>query len=399
MLKPKTIAIIGQGYVGLPLSLAASISGYKVYGIDTNEFKVQKLARGISGLEGIDDSKLQSAIASRSYFPTTDYSKVSECEIVVICVPTPLTSDKQPDLSLVVMAAKAISTYLKVNSLVILESTVSPGTTREVLVNHLANSGENTTENFHVAYSPERIDPLNKEWNVSNTPKLVAGMTKKASKLAVEFYSQFVESVIEVESIEVVETAKLLENAFRLVNISFINEMAVFCNKLGINISEVIESAATKPFGFMPFYPSIGVGGHCIPVDPVYLADKANEIGAPIRSIEVALKVNSEMVGFAVSRAEKLLTNLSNKKILVVGVAYKANVSDMRESPAKQLIFDLRTKGASVSWHDEIVKNWEGEVSVDISTGFDLAIIATIHDGLDLSKLGNTQVIDTRNSV
>lgn len=396
---PKTIAIIGQGYVGLPLALAASNSGYKVFGIEIDEIKVQNLARGISGLEGIDESKLQTVLAEEKYLPTTDYSKVSECEIIVICVPTPLSADKQPDLSLVEMATKAISKYLRANSLVILESTVSPGTTRQVLINLLANDNEIVGQHFHVAYSPERIDPLNKVWDISNTPKLVAGITKTASKLAVEFYSQFVSKVIEVESVEVVETAKLLENAFRLVNISFINEMNVFCNKLGINISDVIECAGTKPFGFMSFYPSIGVGGHCIPVDPVYLADKANEIGAPIRSIELALKVNSEMVGFAVSRAEKLLTNLSNKKILVIGVAYKANVSDMRESPAKQLIFDLRTKGASVSWHDEIVKNWEGEVSVEISTGFDLAIIATLHDGLDLSKLGNTQVIDTRNSV
>lgn len=399
MLPLKTIAVVGQGYVGLPLSLAASISGYKVYGIDTDEIKVEKLAQGSTCIEGIDDSKLQSAIAKGRYFPTTDFSKVSECEIIVICVPTPLTSDKQPDLSLVMNAARAISKYLKVNSLVILESTVSPGTTREVLVNFLTNSGERAPGNFHVAYSPERIDPLNKEWDISNTPKLVAGVTKIASKFASEFYSRFVANVIEVESLEVVETAKLLENAFRLVNISFINEMAVFCNKLDIDISEVIRSAATKPFGFMPFYPSIGVGGHCIPVDPVYLTDKANKIGTPIRLIDLALKVNHEMVGFVVSRAEKLLTNLSNKKVLVLGVAYKANVSDMRESPAKQLIFELRAKGALVSWHDEIVKNWANEVSVDISTGFDLAIIATLHDGLDLSKLGSTQVIDSRNSI
>jgi UDP-N-acetyl-D-glucosamine dehydrogenase len=250
-----------------------------------------------------------------------------------------------------------------------------------------------------VAFSPERIDPANKLWEVRNTPKLIAGLTDQACEKAIQFYSHFIDRLIKCDSLEIAETSKLLENSFRLINISFINEIAIFCQKLGIDINAVISAAATKPYGFMPFYPSIGVGGHCIPVDPLYLANKAREIGAPTRFIDLADKINQEIPEYFVGRAEEKVGGLQAKKVLVVGVAYKPNVADVRESPVEALITGLKQKGAQVSWHDDLVKEWNGEKSVALSSDFDLAIIATPHDYLDLTKLRNVPILNTRGSI
>jgi UDP-N-acetyl-D-glucosamine dehydrogenase len=240
---------------------------------------------------------------------------------------------------------------------------------------------------------------MNLHWKIKNTPKIVAGMTSEAKNLAVKFYSEFIDEVIECESIEVAETAKLLENSFRFINISFINELSIFCQKLGINLNEVVNAAATKPYGFMPFYPSIGIGGHCIPVDPLYLANKAREIGAPTRFIDLADQINQEMPGYFVGRSEEKIGGLKGKKVLVIGVSYKPNVADVRETPVEALILGLKNKGAEVFWHDDLVKEWNAEKSVALSNEYDLAIIATPHDYLDLSKLGNVPILNTRGSI
>jgi len=397
-LSPIQVAVIGQGYVGLPLALAASESGFKVFGIDTDESRIKKLSDGISENEVISKDKLEKQIKSGNYVPVTSYECITHCDIVIICVPTPLTSSNKPDSSFVLTAAKMISKFVRDKTLVVLESTVSPGFTRDSFAKSLDNFDSEGNKGVDVAFSPERIDPLNRDWDVYNTPKIVAGLTKDASWRAVNFYSQFIKDVVEVESVEVAEIAKLLENSFRLINISFINELAIFCNGFGVDVLKVIQAAATKPFGFMSFYPSLGAGGHCIPVDPVYLLTKSKEIGLPIRSVELALKVNAEMPNYTVERAEKFLNTLIDKKVLVIGVSYKPNVSDVRETPVSELISGLESKGAIVYWHDDLVKKWNNSVSVELSSDFDLAIIATLHDHVNLNKLKNVPIINTRSS-
>ena len=393
------ISIIGQGYVGLPLALAACAAGYTVTGIDNNAVKVKELQSGNSDIEDVRSINIFSYLKSDKYKPTLDYNEVSNSSIILICVPTPLTENNLIDLSAIEGAAKEVSKHLKKNSLVILESTVGPGTTRDFLVPILERGSGLSKEDFHVAFSPERIDPLNKNWNIKNTPKIVAGLTEKSKVMAIDFYSKFIDTVIPVESLEVAETAKLLENSFRLVNISFINEVSIFCHRLGIDVNDVINAAATKPYGFMPFYPSVGVGGHCIPVDPVYLANKADQIGIETRFIDLAVQINKDMPGYFVGRAEEKLGGLKGKRVLVVGLSYKPNVADVRETPVEELINGLVKKGAEVSWHDDLVKEWNGKKSVPLSNNFDLAILATPHDYIDLSKLGSVPILDTRSSI
>jgi UDP-N-acetyl-D-glucosamine dehydrogenase len=254
-------------------------------------------------------------------------------------------------------------------------------------------------DELDLAYSPERIDPLNLTWNISNTPKLVSGATTKSLRRAVEFYSDFINVVVPVQSVKVAETAKLLENSFRLVNISFINEIAVFCQKFGIEVNDVIQAASTKPYGFMPFYPGLGVGGHCIPVDPVYLSEKAKELDVPMRMIDTAQQINKKRPQYFVEQSIEKIGDLTDKRILVLGLAYKPNVSDTRETPTKPLINGLREQGAIVAWHDDLVGEWNGEKSVDLGTNYDLAILATPHDYFDLSKLGNVPILNTRGSL
>lgn len=395
----EVVAVVGLGYVGLPLALSCVKSDFKTIGIDSNLAKIKSLNYKKSYIEDIPEQFVVDAIDSGNFFATDDYSQIKNADIVLLCVPTPLTKKNLPDLSFLENAVKEVSQYLKRGSLVILESTVSSGTTRNYLIPLIEKCTNAKISEFYVAFSPERIDPNSILWNLTNTPKLVSGLTNESRKRAVDFYVNFIDTVIECESLEIAETAKLLENTFRLINISFINEITIFCQKLGIDINQVIKAAATKPYGFMPFYPSIGVGGHCIPVDPLYLANKAREIGAPTRFIDLADQINQEMPGYFVSRAEEKLGELKSKKVIVVGVSYKPNVADVRETPVESLIVGLKQKGAQVSWHDDLVKEWNGEKSVTLSSDFDLAIIATPHDYLDLSKLGNVPILNTRGSI
>jgi UDP-N-acetyl-D-glucosamine dehydrogenase len=395
----KKVAVVGLGYVGLPLLLEILGAGFKVLGIDISKEKILNLKNGVSGIEGINGSEILKQINDSNLQLTTDFSLICETNIIVICVPTPLAEDNEPDLSFVTSAVTSISKFIQKGTLLIIESTVAPGMTRNLIVPLLEKDSGLNIDNFHIVFSPERIDPLNKDWNIRNTPKLIAGLTPSATTLAEKFYSNFIRKTFLCSSLEIAETAKLLENSFRLINISFINELSIFCQRLGIEVGEVISSAATKPYGFMPFYPSIGVGGHCIPVDPFYLTHKAREIGAPARLIEIAEQINKEMPRYFVKRAEELLHSLKEKRILVVGVSYKPNISDVRETPAKELIAELKNKGAEVYWHDDLVKKWGDETSVALSNDYDLAIIATPHDYLDLTKLGNISILNTRKSI
>jgi UDP-N-acetyl-D-glucosamine dehydrogenase len=393
------IVVIGQGYVGLPLAVAACESGYQVNGVDNNIQKVMALNLGISGIEDLSNSKLKKVLSSGRYIATDQVDVIKESDVILVCVPTPLTSDHKPDLTYLLNAIESVAHNLKQGALIIIESTVEPGTTRSIVLPMIEKISGLSNDKFLLAFSPERIDPTNKNWGVKNTPKLVAGLTNSAQQKAIEFYSKFIDTIVPCESLEIAETAKLLENTFRLVNISFINELAIFCQKLDIDINQVIKAAATKPYGFMPFYPSIGVGGHCIPVDPLYLASKAREIGAPTRFIDLADQINQERPDYFVGRAEEKLGGLKGKKVLVVGVSYKPNVADVRETPVEALILGLKQKGAQVVWHDDLAKEWNGDKSVPLSSNFDLAIIATPHDYLDLTRLGNVPIVNTRGSI
>jgi UDP-N-acetyl-D-glucosamine dehydrogenase len=397
--KKEKIAVVGLGYVGLPLALAAAEAGFNVVGVDNNSIKVSEINSGKSLIEDISDSQIRKLVSKGSFVATVEFAEIRDAKTVLICVPTPLNSEHKPDISALEFAAKSIAPNLNRDVLVVLESTVATSTTRNFLLPILIKGSGLGSKDINIAFSPERTDPTNKKWNLQNTPKIVSGINKISTEKAIKFYKEFVDSVEECESIEVAETAKLLENSFRLVNISFINELASFCQKLEIDINQVIKAAATKPYGFMPFYPSIGVGGHCIPVDPLYLANKAREIGAPTRFIDLADQINQERPDYFVGRAEEKLGGLKGMKVLVVGVSYKPNVADIRETPVEALILGLKQKGAQVVWHDDLVQEWNGEKSVALSSEFDLAIIATPHEYLDLTRLGNVPILNTRGSI
>ena len=386
------VAIIGQGYVGLPLALACANAGHETLGIDTDPAICEKVGKGISPILDITGDNLGNALKSGNYRIENSYESVSLYEVIIICVPTPLDRNYQPDLSHLEKALHAIASNLSSNTLIINESTVSPGTTRGLIKEIL----DKASVAYDLAYSPERIDPANKEWKVTNTPKLVAGLTPIATDRAAAFYRTFVESVKTGSSPEVIETAKLLENCFRFINISFINEIAQFCAALKINVCEVVDAAATKPYGFMPFYPSIGVGGHCIPVDPNYLVAIAKELGVPTRFIDLANDVNRSLPSYFAGIAAGILGGLQNKTILVVGIAYKPEVSDVRETPAAGLISELRSKGADVAWHDDLVKEWRGEKSAPLSPNYDLVVLVNPHSETDLSVLTSAKVLNTR---
>ena len=394
-----TITVVGQGYVGLPLSIAAAESGYKVWGLDKDSKKVMDLNNGLSGIEDLPNSQLISSLQSGNYTASTDFSCITESQVILICVPTPLDNLNKPDLSILIEAVEEISQYIKSQSLIIIESTVEPGTTRNIVLPIIEEVSKLDREQIYLAFSPERIDPTNRTWNVSNTPKLVSGLTEISTEKAMTFYSKFISTLTKCQSLEVAETAKLLENSFRLVNISFINEISMICSKLGIDVRQVIDAASTKPYGFMPFYPSLGIGGHCIPVDPVYLAEKARSLGAPSKMIELASRINLEMPTHFIERARLMLGTFNGKRILVIGVAYKPNVSDVRETPVESLIDGFTEQGAKVYWHDDLVKEWKGSKSVALSSDYDLAIIATLHSNIDVKQIGEIPILDTRGSI
>ena len=386
------VSIIGQGYVGLPLAMAVVQGGHEIVGIDLDHSLIERLKAGKSPIVDFTDDQITSAIKTERYSLANDFGAVETSDVVVICVPTPLDTANKPDFSFLIRALNSIADHMKPNVLIINESTVSPGTTRGLIKETLDKAGVP----YELAYSPERIDPANKKWTVTNTPKLVAGLTPAATERAATFYKTFVDSVRIGSSPEVIETAKLLENSFRLVNISFVNEIAQFCSAMGIDVREVVDAAATKPYGFMPFYPGAGVGGHCIPVDPSYLASKAQEMGVPTRFIDLANDLNHSLPSYFTGVATGILGGLKGKKIIVIGIAYKPEVADVRETPAEGLIHQLRSKGADVKWHDDLVQEWNGEKSVELTPNFDLAILVNPHSNANLSALGTTKVLNTR---
>ncbi len=389
------IAIIGQGYVGLTISAFAS-KHYEVVGFDNNPTTVENLNAGKSHIEGVESSEIKRAIGSGNYRATSNGADLSDAEIVVIAVPTPLTKDRKPDLTFIESACKSIGENLNNSALIINESTSFPGTVRNY-IKPLVEKHSKKSLNHLYAISPERVDPGRVDWDQKNTPRLYAGLTPEASERTREFYSTFCDNLIEVSSPEVAEAAKLFENTFRQVNIALVNEFAEIAHALGISVHETLEAADTKPYGFMKFNPSAGVGGHCIPVDPTYLAFVASQKGVPATFIERANEVNLEMPKYIVSRV--LADNggsLKGKKVQVIGVSYKPNVADTRETPAELVIEELKAQGAEVTWHDPVVKAWQGDNSTDLG-GSEIAIVVTLHDVMDRSavKTSAPYVFDT----
>jgi UDP-N-acetyl-D-glucosamine dehydrogenase len=374
------VAIIGQGYVGLTIAVDAATAGNTVVGFDVNTALVAQLNLGVAHIEGISDSALAALVGSGAYKASTDAAVLDGCDVIVIAVPTPLDEDRNPDLSFVHAAADLIAANVKSPVLIVNESTSYPGTLR----NEIATRITGVAHLF--ASSPERVDPGNTEWGTKNTPRLIGGLTPAAVAKARQFYASFCDTIIEVSSPEVAEAAKIFENTFRQVNIALVNEFAQIADALGISGREVIDAAATKPYGFMQFDPGPGVGGHCIPVDPSYLAHVANQVGVPATFIKRANEVNLTMPAYVVKRViAGSGGSIAGKSVVVVGVSYKSNVADTRETPAAAVVDLLREQGATVTWHDEIVGSWRDESSALLKG--DIAVLVTKHDGLDLTAL------------
>jgi UDP-N-acetyl-D-glucosamine dehydrogenase len=375
------VSIIGQGYVGLTISVFAA-DHHTVVGFDKNSGLVDALNAGKSHIEGVNSADIERHIASGSYLATTDASNITGSDVVVIAVPTPLSKHRKPDLAYVEAACQTIGENLKTPALIINESTSFPGTVRN-LIKPLVEKHSGGSIDHLYAVSPERVDPGRTDWNQKNTPRLYAGLTLAASEGARDFYATFCDNLVEVSSPEVAESAKLFENTFRQVNIALVNEFAQIAHALGISVYETLDAAATKPYGFMKFMPSAGVGGHCIPVDPSYLADTAARAGVPATFIERANEVNLEMAKYVVDRvAAANGGTLKGKSVQVVGVAYKPNVADVRETPAELVIEELKKAGATVTWSDDLVSTWMDEKSTKLG-GSDIALVVTLHSVTD----------------
>ena len=403
------LGVVGLGYVGLPLAVEASTQGLSVIGYDINSERVEMINNGISPIEDISNDELSNAL--EKFFSTLDSKLLSKCQNIVISVPTPLT-DYQPDLSYVISAAKTVGNNLVKNQVVILESTTYPGTTIEVLIPNLESTSKlKAGEDFFVGYSPERIDPGNKVWKFKNTPKVISGINDISTDKIQSFYESIIETTVLVKGTKEAEMVKLLENTYRHVNIALINELAMLCKMLDIDIWEVVNAAKTKPFGFESFKPGPGVGGHCIPVDPEYLSFKTRQIGKPVRFVELAQEINNSMPAYVVNQISEILNKngklLNNSKILLMGVAYKKDISDMRESPAIDVTELLLEKKVDVSYFDPFVKefsvsdkkiNKEDEISS--FDNYDMLIVLTPHSNfsdIDFSKL-KTIIFDTTGS-
>ena len=404
------LAVIGLGYVGLPLAIEAANNKLKVAGYDINESVVDSLNKSISHVEDISNKVLKDAL-SKDLLITSDSNILGESEYIVISVPTPLT-DYQPDLSYVEAATKSIAKNLTKGQIIILESTTYPGTTLEIVKPILEkNSSLLAGEDFLLGYSPERIDPGNKEWTFKNTPKIVSGINEKSLKKISEFYNSIIDEVVEVSGTREAEMVKLVENTYRQVNIAMVNELAILSNMLDIDIWEVVDAAKTKPFGFQSFRPGPGVGGHCIPIDPKYLSFKTRQIGQPVRFVELAQEINNSMPNYVISRISELMNKqeilLKNSKILILGVAYKKDIGDTRESPAIDIIESLLNKSAEVSFHDpyidELTINKERiskEQDIDNFSNYDMVIIHTPHTSFNKIDFENikTLIFDTTGS-
>jgi len=411
--KQFTVGILGLGYVGYPLALNFAESGIKVIGFDIDEKKIESLERNESYIHYIDNSRLEKA--RKQFHATFDFSQIRSCDAVIICVPTPLNTHLDPELKYVVETCRSISPHLTPNTLISLESTTWPGTTEEVLKPLLEEqSGLQVGKELFLCFSPEREDPGNQHYNTRNTPKLLGGFNEESLEIGMELYSHVVEEVVPLSGMAVAEAAKLFENIFRSVNIALVNEMKVILDKMGINIWEVIHAASTKPFGFMPFWPGPGLGGHCIPIDPYYLSWKAKEFGISTRFIELAGEINRSMPKYVIEKVQDCL-NLFQKpikgsKILILGLAYKSDVDDMRESPSLELIRLLEEKGALVDYHDPYLpaigptrdyKFLEGKRSQNLSSNYDCFLIATKHSCFSAENILSygVPVVDTRNLI
>ncbi|MGA2622469.1 MAG: nucleotide sugar dehydrogenase [Bacteroidota bacterium] len=409
-----TVGVIGLGYVGLPLLQCFVEKAFSTVGFDIDPTKIESLRHGRSYIKHIPHERVRNAVDSGRLKVTDDFSHIRDCDAVLIAVPTPLTKNREPDLSFIVSTCEAMVPFLRKGQLIVLESTTYPGTTEKIMVPILERSGLKVDEDFFVAFSPEREDPNNSEYTTGTIPKIVGSTSSEGLKAATELYQQIVAKVVPVSSARVAEAAKLLENIFRAVNIALVNELKVTFMKMGIDVWEVIEAARTKPFGYMPFYPGPGLGGHCIPIDPFYLTWKAREYGVSTRFIELAGEINTAMPDFVVSRVGEALNDvgkpLKGSRILLLGLAYKANVDDDRESPSYHLMDKLEALGAMVAYNDPHIPvirltrefpKFAGRKSVQVSNDFDLILVATAHDQykqLDFSKF-TVPIVDTRNIV
>ena len=397
----KSLAIIGQGYVGLPLAMAAVESGWKVIGIDNSTSRIDDLNRGHSPVEDISNETLGNALKSGNYKASSYYLDISNADVVTICVPTPLDYKKEPDLSSLCSAIISSAPHLKSGVLLVSESTSYPGTLRNVVIPLVEKNIPVGLTQIFFATAPERVNPGDKVWNQKNTPRLVSGIDKESHEKALDFYRSICDAVVSVETPEIAEAAKLLENTFRLLSIGFINEFTKLCGSAGIDVNKVVTAASSKPYGFMPFRPGVGVGGHCIPVDPLYLTwwAKQNNLSSPM--IDLAEKTNTEMHKYVADRALELAhSNKKKARVLILGVAYKTGVSDTRETPVSYLRKYLTHHGHEVEWIDPLVNSWEGTNPTKELEGFDVAILAANQPGLpivDLQRIG-TPILDCTNS-
>ncbi|HYM10167.1 MAG TPA: nucleotide sugar dehydrogenase [Bryobacterales bacterium] len=401
--------VVGLGYVGLPLAVEMARAGFAVTGIDLDKDKVARLDRGECYIDDVDRALLARLRRDRKLQATSDFSCIAQLDTINICVPTPLRKTKDPDMSYVVSAAEQVGRYVHPGMLIILESTTYPGTTDELILPILERSGLREGRDFFLCFSPERVDPGNPKFQTRNIPKVVGGISPQSTELAALLYSQAIEKVIPVSSTRVAEMVKLLENTFRMINIGLANEMAVLCDRMGINVWEVIEAAATKPFGFMAFYPGPGLGGHCIPVDPFYLSWKSKQAGAEARFIELAGQVNGQMPLFVVEKIQAALNDRSKpvkgSRVHLVGVAYKRDVDDIRESPALDVIALLERRGAKISYTDPHVPHlrWDGgslaSQPLEQAASADCVVIITDHSRIDWARLVEVAplIVDTRN--
>ena len=404
----QTIAIIGAGYVGVPLAEVFGQAGHTILLVEAVPERVEMLNRGESYVDDVSSESLRELVDAGRLRATGDYDDLRDADAILIALPTPLSPQREPDLSIVLDSAREISTRLKPGQLVVLESTTYPGTTRERLLPILEESGLEAGEDFHLAFSPERVDPGREDWTTKTTPKVVGGLTEECTRRALDLYGSAVDSVVEVSSPEAAELTKLLENIFRSVNIALVNELAQLCDRMGLDIWEVVDAAATKPFGYMRFEPGPGLGGHCLPVDPFYLSWKARQYDFYTEFIELAGKVNQNMPYFCRSLISQALNHgaqrsVSGSKVLVLGVSYKADVNDTRESPALKLIELLQTAGAEVAYHDPHVPELprHGLSSQPLAaSGYDCVAIVTAHSSIDYDRLVDdaSLVVDFRNA-
>jgi UDP-N-acetyl-D-glucosamine dehydrogenase len=408
------VAILGLGYVGLPLATIFAEAGFTVVGVEPDQAKVDMLRSGKSYVQDVPTENLAKLIESGKLSATTDFSVLADADAISICVPTPLRKTGDPDLSYILVATDELAKYMHPGVVVVLESTTYPGTTREILLPKLSeNTGLKVGEDFFLAFSPERVDPGREDWTTYNTPKVIGGITPGCSEMAALWYQQALETIVPVSSAESAEMAKLLENTFRMINIGLVNEMAIMCDRLGLDVWEIIDAAATKPFGFMKFTPGPGLGGHCIPIDPLYLSWKLRALNYTARFIDLASEINTGMPRYVVSKVQDALNEqglpLKGSNILVIGAAYKPDIDDIRESPALDIIGLLLQKGAQVSYHDPYIplidhEDWVMESVTDLvesARSTDCAVIVTNHTSYDYnSMLDQTPlIIDTRNAL